>query len=103
MTQLFRLTLSYDSGMTNAINDGPELLMTWVATENGKVLGWGLQQKEKWMQDLAMFYVSPKHRRKGIGTKILNRMKKDGYRRMTVRGWNRESRAFFSTAYYKDK
>ncbi len=97
LCELVNLTLTgFGSQLKETIEEKPEQMMTWVAFVDGEIVGWAIQimgcgceHKE------AMYYVHPDWRRKGVGTAIMNRMKKDDYP-CWVHRWNRTSTLFFN-------
>ncbi len=95
--KLTRLTLSgHGSGLREVIEEKPQRLMTWVAFADGEPVGWGIHIiRERDHRQESMFYVKLGWRRRGIGTRILKRMRKDGYP-FWVHIWNTESSCFFT-------
>lgn len=97
LNELTALTLDGGgSQLKDTIEAKPERMMTWVAFVEGKPVGWGIQIiRERDYRQESMYYIHPHWRRKGIGTRILKRMKKDGYP-FWVHIWNNESSCFFT-------
>lgn len=72
----------------------------FVAKFGGKIIGWGAQfieKRNRYSQPEISFqlYVSPKYRRKGVGTRIIKRaISKFGT--INVYSWNNRSKKFFN-------
>ena len=68
--------------------------------ERGKIDGWAYVFGKK--ADTAWFYVSPASRRKGVGTKLANRVKKIN-NHVTTEPWDRRGAKFFQKNGLLDK
>lgn len=63
--------------------------------EAGKIDGWAyVFPRERTWPTKAWFYVSPKSRRKGIGTRLANRVKKID-KKIATEPWDKRSASFF--------
>lgn len=78
------------SGMTKDIVEQPEALDTLVCIEDGKVIGWATIDED----NEANFYVAYPHRRRGVGTKLVARLRSI-YEIIHVMHWDRQSGAFY--------
>ncbi len=80
------------SGMTKDIDEQPENLDTLVCIENGEIIGWATIDED----NEANLYVAFRHRRRGVGTKLVERLRAIS-EIIHVMHWDRQSRAFYRT------
>lgn len=78
------------SGMTKDIVEKPEKLDTLVCIENDEVIGWATMDED----NEANFYVAYSHRRRGVGTKLVARLRSI-YEVIHVLHWDKQSGAFY--------
>ena len=93
---LRRLTLPGESQLTDlvAAGSGESMIRTWVVFESKDPIAWAVLTR----YDEIMMYVKKSHRRKGLGRKLLRRVKKSFPRkRITVIAWNRISGKFYAS------
>lgn len=99
-TELHDLTLSTGTMWSSFLNAKEDKVgKVYIAKLNGKIVGWALQRPtppwEPAGTDDVKIYVNPKHRRKGIGRKLIKEARENSGGRMVVYPWNERSDAFF--------
>jgi len=72
-TKLRRNNFGLGGLMRASLDDNP---VTYVMLDDDELIGWALVLKCSYRGDFAMFFVKRRYRRKGVGTRLVERIKK---------------------------